>query len=137
MKQISILRIRQDDTVQTLGHGTVFDGLDKVFEFNTLELPWLQNKRRISCIPSGNYIVEKYSSPKFGIVFLFQNVKGRSMIEIHQGNYFSQILGCILAGAGFSDINNDGYLDVYSSKVTLGKLLDIMPDKFKVSINWL
>ena len=137
MRQILITRIRQDDTTQTLGHLIVYDGVKKIFECNTLELPWKENKNRISCIPDGAYWVEKYNSVKFGSVFLFNNVKGRSMIEMHTGNYHTDILGCILAGAGLSDINQDGYLDVYSSRRTMEKLLELMPDKFTVKINWL
>lgn len=135
MRQILITRIRQDDTTQTLGHSIVYDGVKKIFEFNTLELPWKENKSRISCIPEGRYIVEKFNSPKFGGVFLFNDVKGRSMIEMHTGNYYTDILGCILPGAGLTDINNDGYLDVHSSGKTMEKLLELMPNKFTITIN--
>ena len=137
MRQILITRIRQDDTTQTLGHLIVYDDVKKIFECNTLELPWKENKNRISCIPDGAYWVEKYNSAKFGSVFLFNNVKGRSMIEMHTGNYHTDILGCILPGAGLSDINQDGYLDVHTSRRTMEKLLELMPDKFTVKINWL
>lgn len=139
MRQILITRIRQDDDVQTLGHMTVFDGLEKIFECKSLELPWKDNKKNVSCIPSGSYWVDKYLSPTKGrgIVFQFSNVPGRSNIQIHKGNYFTDILGCTLPGAGFTDINKDGYLDVYSSGRTMDKLLEIMPDKFKLTINWL
>ena len=139
MRQILITRIRQDDTTQTLGHLVVFDGVKKIFECNTLELPWKENKNRISCIPDGAYWCEKYSSPTpgRGTVFQFSNVKGRSNVQIHKGNYHTDILGCILPGAGLTDINNDGYLDVHTSGRTMEKLLEIMPDKFTVKINWL
>ena len=135
--KIQIIRLRQDFVKQTLGHGIVFDGLKKVFEFNTLELPWLKNQKKISCIPAGRYWIKKYNSPKFGIVFLYENVKNRSMIEMHSGNYYTDILGCQLPGAGFTDINNDGLLDVYSSRITLNRLLELMPDRFQLSITWI
>jgi len=139
MRQILITRIRQDDDVQTLGHLTVFDGLKKIFECSTLELPRKDNKTDVSCIPDGSYWVDKYLSPTKGrgIVFQFSNVPGRSNIQIHKGNYFTEILGCLLPGAGFTDINKDGYLDVYSSGRTMDKLLEIMPDRFTVKIIWL
>ncbi len=139
MRQILITRILRDDDVQTLGHLTVFDGLEKIFECNALELPWKDNKKNVSCIPDGSYWVEKYLSPTKGrgIVFQFSNVPGRSNVQIHKGNYYTDILGCILPGAGFTDINKDGYLDVHSSSRTMDKLLEIMPDKFKLTINWL
>ena len=82
MKTIKILRI-QDDTKQTLGMALVFDGIFKVFEFKTLELPWKNNERQISCIPKGEYTVEKFNSPTFGNVFLFEDVPDRDMIEMH------------------------------------------------------
>ncbi|MCP5109085.1 MAG: hypothetical protein GY950_37230 [bacterium] len=44
-------------------------------------------------------------------------------------------MGCVLVGSGFSDINSDGYLDVVSSKNTMGKLLEIMPDEFELTIS--
>ncbi len=137
MRQILITRIRQDDDVQTLGHLTVFDGLKKIFECSTLELPWKDNKTNVSCIPEGSYWLEKYNSPSKGEVFLFSNVKGRTMVEIHKGNFNRDILGCVLVGQGFSDIDRDGYLDVHTSKRTMEKLLEIMPDKFTVKIIWL
>lgn len=137
MRQILITRIRQDDTTQTLSHGIVYDGIKKIFEFSVLEPPWKENKNRISCIPDGKYWVEKYNSPTFGEVFLFSNVKGRSMIEMHSGNFYDNTLGCLLPGAGFTDIDKDGYLDVHSSKKTIERLMELMPDKFTITINWL
>ena len=139
MKQILITRIRRDDDIQTLGHLIVYDGIKKVFECNSLELPWKDNKKNVSCIPDGSYWVDKYLSPTKGrgIVFQLSGVQGRSNAQIHKGNYYTDILGCILPGAGFTDINKDGYLDVHSSGRTMDKLLEIMPDKFKLTINWL
>jgi hypothetical protein len=136
MRQIQITRIRQDDDVQTLGQGIVFDGIEKVFEFKTLELPWKDNKKNISCIPPGKYWVEKYQSPTpgRGIVFQFSYVKGRSNVQLHKGNFYDDILGCILPGVGFTDIDKDGYLDVHTSGKTMNKLLELMPDKFPVTI---
>ena len=137
MKHLSILRIKQDELIQTLGYGVVFDGIGKIFEFSTLELPWLQNRRNISCIPLGNYDVEKYLSPTKGRgeVFQFTNVPGRSNVQIHIGNYYTDILGCILVGAGFTDINKDGFMDIYSSKRTMNKLLELMPNFFQLTIS--
>jgi hypothetical protein len=56
------------------------------------------------------------------------------MIEIHSGNFHSEILGCILVGDKFKDINKDGQLDVANSKKTMVALFDMMPDKFKLEI---
>ena len=128
-----LLRL-QDEGKQTLGNGFVYNGITKLFEFKLLELPWLNNQRRISCIPKDIYDVEKFNSPAFGNVFLYNDVPDRDMIEMHPGNYVSDILGCQLPGEGFTDINQDGLLDVTSSRKTLEILWDLMPDEFKIEI---
>jgi len=133
-KSLLITRIK-DNGVQTIGTGLVLGNTNEIlYEFKTLELPWKDNQKRISCIPIGIYNVIRYKSPKFGEVFLLENVSNRSMIEIHYGNYFSDIEGCILVGENFKDINKDGHVDVTSSKNTLNDLLDIMPETFKLEI---
>ena len=134
MLKLQIIRLQSDDK-QTLGQGYVFDGLDKVFEFKTLELPWLDNQRNISCIRAGKYKVEKRISPKFGWTFHIKNVRERSHILIHSGNYYTQIRGCILVGKKFTDINDDGCLDVNDSVPTIVLLLEIMPDDFDLNIS--
>jgi len=134
MKFLSIVRGYFEDK-QTLGKGFVFnDNLEIEFEFKTLELPWLDNKVRESCIPEGIYKVKKRYSKKFKQHFHITNVPNRTYILIHAGNYHNQILGCVLCGDSFRDINNDGYRDVLNSQNTLTKLLDIMPDEFKIII---
>lgn len=134
MRSLKIIRL-QSDSKQTLGLGYVFDGLEKVYEFKTLELPWLDNQRNISCIRAGKYKVEKRISPKFGWTFHIKNVRDRSHILIHSGNYYSQIEGCILVGKSFSDINDDGCLDVTDSVPTIDLLLDLMPLEFELNIS--
>ena len=133
MRNLQIIRL-QSDYKQTLGVGYVFDGLDKVYEFKTLELPWLDNAINISCIRAGRYKVEKRISPKFGWTFHLLNVRSRTHILIHSGCFFKNTKGCILAGKGFTDINKDGYLDVNHSKDTMNLLLDLMPDEFELNI---
>jgi hypothetical protein len=100
--------------------------------FKTLELPWKDNERKVSCIPIGKYDVVKRKSPKYGNHFHVQDVPNRDMILIHSGNYISDILGCILPGRNPADINNDGYSDVTHSKQTMAELNKILPEKFKL-----
>jgi len=120
---------------QTLGNLYVLDKLDSIqFKCVTLELPWKKNKRRVSCIPLGEYRVIKHTSPKFGKCFWIRDVEGRSEILIHKGNFYTDILGCILVGIDFIDIDNNGILDVTSSKDTMDELLKILPDGFKLEI---
>jgi hypothetical protein len=121
--------------VQTIGRLYVLDS-DKTIKYScdTLELPWKENKRNVSCIPAGKYKVKKRYSPKFGNHFHVTEVENRSYILIHKGNYYTDIRGCILVGRDLSDINNDNNLDVVSSGAAMSDLLKIMPDEFTLTI---
>lgn len=74
--------------------------------FFSLELPWRDNRRKRSCIPTGDYVCRLVRSPRFGRVFTVTGVPGRSAILIHPGNfggdvekgYQSHVEGCILLG---------------------------------------
>lgn len=62
----------------------------------TIELPWFENQRRISCIPEGEYVLQKRFSPKFKWHLHLQNVPGRDFILIHPANDAKkELLGCI------------------------------------------
>jgi len=132
---------RQDySKKQTLGllkvYAGDFDDINDVhvFECKTLELPWKNNTQQISCIPEGVYDVIRSFSPKFGKCFRFKDVPGRYNVLVHSGNYYTDILGCILVGAEFKDINNDGEKDVIYSAKTMITLFDKMPNEFKIKI---
>lgn len=90
----------------------------------TLELPWHDNKRRISCIPDGVYKVKKHYSPKFGRCFWLQDVPNRSEILIHPANYTRELLGCIAVGLDHKDIDGDGELDTDKSRIAMDKVLE-------------
>ena len=62
----------------------------------TIELPWLDNKRSISCIPEGVYELKPRFSEKFKHHLLLKNVSGRSLILIHPANNAKKELrGCL------------------------------------------
>ena len=62
----------------------------------TIELPWLGNQRRVSCVPEGEYFLQKRYSQKFGWHLHLQNVPGRDLILIHPANdAATELLGCI------------------------------------------
>ena len=73
---------------------------------NTIELPWKNNERRVSCVPEGKYFLEKRYSKKFKWHIEVKNVENRSGILFHPANNAKQELnGCIapvtkLSGAG-------------------------------------
>lgn len=108
-----------------------------IFEFKTLELPWLNNWPRISCIPVGTYSIIKLA-PTDNIPYEHLGlllVPKRSGICVHAGNFNTQILGCILVGIDYKDINEDGQLDVINSRETLDKLIKLMPEKAEIEIS--
>lgn len=95
---------------------------------HTLELPWRNNQRNLSCIPAGVYDVSKSTSTNFGPVLRFSSVRDRTGILIHAGNTTSDTRGCILVGL---DANS---LSVVQSKQALYRLLQRLPSDFKLTI---
>ena len=78
------------------------EGTQGVLEWNgtivcyTIELLWLGNQRRISCIPEGEYFLQLRFSPKFKWHYLLVNVPGRDLVLIHPANDAKlELLGCI------------------------------------------
>lgn len=67
----------------------------------TLEDPWNQNQKNISCIPIGVYEVVPHSGARFKNVWRLLNVPGRAGILIHAGNTQANTEGCILLGTSF------------------------------------
>ena len=108
----------------------------KDFHAFTLELPWLDNQRNISCIPAaGGYVGRKHKSPANGDCIAIDNVKDRTYIQIHAANYVRQLAGCIAVGDSICYIDRDGVPDVSNSKNSLKALLEVLPDKFTVDIS--
>lgn len=90
----------------------------------TLELPWEDNQRNISCIPEGWYQIQKTDSPCFGETFEVRDVPGRSHIIFHVGNTVEDSRGCILLGQRYGyHLNRRG---VWDSSVTVERFLKQM-----------
>ena len=128
---IEITRFKDSDKSQTIGEFHVI-GAD--FYGVTMELEYNDNKKRISCIPCGTYIVKIRTSKKYGEHFHITDVPNRDFILIHSANYSRQLLGCIGVGKNHIDIDKDGLKDITESKATLKKLYEIMPNEFKLTI---
>lgn len=62
----------------------------------TIELPWKNNEKRVSCIPEGKYLLSKRYSKKFNWHLTVLNVENRSFILFHPANQaLLELNGCI------------------------------------------
>jgi hypothetical protein len=82
----------------------------------SLELPWRDNQRLISCIPPGVYPMTRGISSRLGLIYSVHDVPNRTSIEMHSGDFIWNTHGCILCAFSQADINSDGWLDNYKSK---------------------
>lgn len=73
----------------------------------TLEDPWNDNKKDVSCIPSGRYnCIKIYRKNKRYYTYLLLDVPGRTEIMFHPGNTKDDTWGCILIGEEFGKIKD-------------------------------
>ena len=135
MKAVLIRQKGLSNSRQTCGRFILIDDKgDTIYQCASLELPWKDNQRNVSCIPEGKYNVSKKDSPKFGKgTFAINDVPGRSNILIHPGNFTREIQGCILLGERFSDIDKDKITDVVRSRATINKVKSLA-DTFELTI---
>lgn len=135
MKTVQLHR-DTDDGFQTLGRVYVFDKNKMIFKCKSLELPWKDNQRRISCYPTGEYVCEMTMSSRFKkMLYLVKDVEGRDGIRWHSANFFTQLAGCTALGDEHKDINHDSKLDVIHSGNTMKafeRLLNYKPFKLVV-----
>ena len=106
-----------------------------ILQLRTLERPWVFNERKISCIPSGTYLVKRHISPKFGQCFKIQDVKGRSDILIHSGNVVKDTLGCVLVGLTSGTVDDSDTAMVYSSRKAMAVLLALIDKEIVLQIS--
>ena len=92
----------------------------------TIELPWLNNARSISCIPEGVYQLKARYSEKFKHHLQLQNVKGRSLILLHPANdALKELEGCIAPVLQLSGLGKG-----ISSRITLQKIVSLCYQAF-------
>jgi hypothetical protein len=66
------------------------------FKIKTIERPDLNNRKMVSCIPEGEYLVKWGHMNTHNVDhYLLQNVKDRTAIFIHIASNVDQIHGCI------------------------------------------
>ena len=101
-------------------NGTLFNS--GRFLCHTIELPWNDNKRNISCIPEGVYEVEPRFSKRFKHHLILKDVKGRSFILFHPANdALKELQGCIAPVTYLSGIGRGVY-----SRDAMQKLLSLV-----------
>lgn len=135
---MKLLISRSYEPNYTLGSMYVMNGEQLLHRCKSIELPWLNNKRNVSCIPEGEYNAVKELHQTRGKVFRLPYVRGRTGILVHKGNYVAGYVkdseGCILPGNYFEDINSDGNLDIAESSKAMDALWDAVDEKFKIVI---
>lgn len=89
---------------------------------HTIELPWRENKKRISCVPEGTYVLRRRYSEKFKWHYALLDVPNRSCILIHPANNAQKELqGCI---APVSTLTAEG--TGTESRKAMQKLTDVL-----------
>ena len=84
----------------------------------TIELPWLDNRPRVSCIPEGTFRTRWRYSLKFKRHLLLEGVSGRDLILVHPANdAVKELRGCIapvskLTGEGMGSGSAKAFKDL-------------------------
>ena len=130
----AFLKRQNDNGKATIGI-LFFEIEGKVTTLSSLELPWLDNKCCISCIPKGTYKVITSLSTKYKKqMWEVLDVEGRSGIRIHSANYSNELEGCIALGLHRVDINNDETMDVLNSRKAIQIAKSYLGKEFELEI---
>lgn len=124
------------DQQASLGTCFVYNGKQQLFKSESLERGWVNNRNRISCIPTGIYHLVLEYSPRFKKdLWEIKGVPGRSECKIHQANYWFELNGCIALGANRKDIDGDLVMDVTSSRETVNAFERALQGQKEVEIH--
>jgi len=103
------------------------------FSCYTLEPPWRNNERNLSCIPTGRYGLRlgmhRRNTPDPSDdypAYELEGVTGRNLIKIHTGNTINDSRGCILPGTTLGYL--DDYWAVASSQAAFAQFMVAMAD---------
>ena len=136
MNKTIIVNRDEVSPVQAMGVCYVADeNCDLIFKAESIERGWLDNKKRISCIPAGNYIAKLEWSDRFKkMLWEIYGVPNRSECKFHSANHSWQLEGCIALGQNRKDIDGDGLKDVTSSRVTMKKFHKALEGETQVDV---
>ncbi|OOG75471.1 DUF5675 family protein [Flavobacterium sp. A45] len=90
------------------------------FVCNTIELPWRNNAKAVSCIPEGEYVLRKRYTKKYRWHIEVVDVENRSFILFHPANNaLSELNGCIapvtkLSGSGLGLESRQAFIKLKS-----------------------
>lgn len=98
-----------------------------LFSCKTVELPWKDNKKSISCIPTGIYACQRGYYYRGGYqTFEILSVPNRTEIKIHIANVPIDLEGCIGLGKSFGWVK--GQYAVLRSGEALREFMKVMED---------
>lgn len=113
--------------------------------YPTVEPKWEYNAVGASCIPAGEYTMQRRASPivartsggEFRAGWEIDGVPRRDLIMIHPGNHEADTQGCILPGRAFAVIN--GTPGVSASRAAFRDLMNRLSGRteWTISIKWI
>lgn len=109
-------------------------------EFYTVELPWKNNRVRVSAIPEGLYGLERcmfYGGDGVGgradyLTYEVLRVYGRTEIKLHRANTAAELQGCIAIGDALDVVN--GRWAVLNSTEAHERFMRVMDGRQRDSI---
>ncbi len=110
------MKLRMDTFTTAQGTiGKLYDDQNNLILL-TMEKPYLDNQKNVSCVHGGLYDLLPRHSPSQGDTYYLNNPEldvtlndpaGRTYIQIDVANRASELLGCIAVGSGFGEINGE------------------------------
>jgi hypothetical protein len=110
--------------------------LNEEYVCDTLENPYINNERNISCIPEGKYNVRlrtpRESATRDYLHLIVQEVPDRSFILFHRGNKPEHTQGCILVG--FNNEQDFVSKSKYAMDFLMRRILNLGGENIKLLI---
>ncbi len=127
--RLVLLRQRFTEGQPTLG-SFLWEGPPNIMRhlgIRCIELPWFDNRPKVSCVAPGLYAMTYVHSAKYKRkLWRLTDVPQRAGILIHPGNYagvnLTHSLGCLLPCLEWADLNGDGVIDGKRSREAMDLL---------------
>jgi hypothetical protein len=102
------------------------------FSCFTVELPWRDNRPRVSCIPCGTYPLKRCMFRSRYETFEILEVPNRWLIKIHIANAMDDLLGCVGLGYRLGCVR--GLWAVQRSRAAFTDFMDMLESEDSGSI---